>query len=84
MVAEALKTHGLAGVAVAHDGETDPALHASVDMFLSLPVGQLDRMIAYLKSAGVTEVVMAGGVKKTNLFHLQPDARCAALLARQA
>jgi len=84
MVAEALRASGLAVVAVAHDGETDPELRASVDMFLSLPVGQLHRMIDYLKSAGVTEVVMAGGVKKTNLFHLQPDARCAALLSQLA
>lgn len=82
MVAAALRARGLAVVAVAHDGETDPALRASVDRFLSLPVGQLDRIIDYLKSAGVTEVVMAGGVKKTNIFNLKPDARCAALLAR--
>jgi len=82
IVAEALKTRGLTVVAVAHDGETDPVLQASVDRFLSLPVGQLDRMIAYLKSAGVTEVVMAGGVKKSNLFNLKPDARLTALLDR--
>ena len=84
IVAEGLRVRGLAVVAVAHDGETDPALRTLVDTFLSLPVGQLDRMIAYLKSAGVTEVVMAGGVKKENLFHIQPDARCAALLGRLA
>jgi len=82
IVAKALSARGLTVVAVAQDGETDPALQASVDRFLSLPVGQLDRMIAYLKSAGVTDVVMAGGVKKANLFQIRPDARLTALLGR--
>jgi len=84
IVAEALRARGLVVTAVAHDSETDTALSRSVDRFLALPVGQLDRLIDHLKSYGVTEVVMAGGVKKTHLFHLQPDTRCTALLGRLA
>lgn len=69
-------------VAVAFDGETDPALASLVDDIVWLKVGQLNRMIAALKDRGVNQCVMVGQIAPRNLFHLRPDLRAAALLFR--
>ncbi len=80
--AERARSRGLSVVAVAHEGETDPTLSEHVERVRWLPLGQLDAMIAFFKSSGITRVVMAGGIRKTRLFDLRPDARCLAVLAR--
>jgi len=69
-------------VAVAFDGETDPALAKLVDEIVWLKVGQLNRMIAAFKDRGVRQCVMVGQIAPRNLFKLRPDLRAAALLFR--
>jgi DUF1009 family protein len=76
---------GLTVVAVAHRGETLPELETVVTksggQIIWLHVGQLGRLIKAFKSAGVGEVVMAGGIKKTRLFSdVRPDLRSLKLL----
>lgn len=71
---------GLSVVAVAHRGETLPELEevvtASGGQVTWVHVGQLGRLIKVFKSAGVEQVVMAGGIKKTRLFtNIRPDLR---------
>ncbi|MGZ6144069.1 MAG: DUF1009 domain-containing protein, partial [Myxococcales bacterium] len=56
-------------VAVAHEGETDPALKAAAWVKL----GQLGRIVEVLKGAGVTEAVFCGGIRKPRLFDVRPD-----------
>lgn len=69
-------------VAVAVEGETDPALAALVDEIVWLKVGQLSRMIAAFTQRGVRHCVMAGQVAPRNLFDLRPDLRAMRLLLR--
>ncbi|HOX56518.1 MAG TPA: UDP-2,3-diacylglucosamine diphosphatase LpxI [Candidatus Paceibacterota bacterium] len=69
-------------VAVAVEGETDPALASLVDDIVWLRVGQLSKMIAAFTDRGVRQCVMAGQIAPKNLFDVRPDLRAMALLLR--
>lgn len=69
-------------VAVAFEGETDPALAKLVDEIVWLRVGQLSKMIGAFKDRGVSQCVMVGQIAPKNLFDLRPDLRAMALLFR--
>jgi UDP-2,3-diacylglucosamine hydrolase len=69
-------------VAVAVEGETDPALATLVDDIVWLKVGQLSKMIAAFTSRGVKQCVMTGQIAPKNLFDLRPDLRAMGLLLR--
>lgn len=69
-------------VAVAFEGETDPALAALVDETVWLRVGQLSNLIAAFADRGVRHCVMAGQIAPKNLYDLRPDLRATMLLLR--
>src|SRR5882724_1985100 len=69
-------------VAVAFDGETDPALAPVVDEIVWLKVGQLSRLIAAFTERGVTQCVMVGQIAPKNLFDIRPDLRAMALMLK--
>ena len=72
--AENAKKLGYTVSAVAHVGETDPALEQAVDRIHWIRIGQLNKMIRALKDDGVRQAVMLGGIKKTHLFSdVRPD-----------
>lgn len=83
LFADEMRRLGYSVVAVAHEGETNPALAEKVDKILWVRVGQLGRLISHLKREGVREAVMAGAIKKTRLFSdIRPDLRSIKVLAR--
>lgn len=67
-------------VAVAFEGETDPALAPLVDDIVWMRVGQLSKLIEAFTSRGVQRCVMAGQIAPKNLFDLRPDLRATKLL----
>jgi DUF1009 family protein len=69
-------------VAVAVEGETDPALTGLVDDIIWLRVGQLSKMIGAFKDRGVKQCVMVGQVAPKNLFDFRPDLRTIGVLLR--
>jgi DUF1009 family protein len=69
-------------VAVACEGETDPALASLVDEIVWLKVGQLSKMIAAFTSRGIKHCVMAGQIAPKNLYDLRPDLRAMGVLFR--
>jgi DUF1009 family protein len=81
LFAREMRKAGRTVVAVAHEGETDPELASLVDALVSIRVGQIGQMIAFFRSHGITEAVMAGGIAKKQIFDFHPDARCLSLLA---
>ena len=82
-VARAARQEGYRVVAVAHEGETHPDLAALVDDLTWIHVGELNKLIAAFKAAGVSEAVMAGGITKVRLIgNARPDLRTLSLLAR--
>ena len=69
-------------VAVAFEGETDPALGRLVDEIIWLKVGQLSKLISAFTERGVKRCVMAGQIAPRNLFDLRPDFRAMTMLLR--
>lgn len=69
-------------VVAAFEGETDPALGLLVDDLEWLRVGQLGKMLAFLKKAGARHAVMSGQIHPRNLFDLRPDFKALVVLAR--
>ncbi len=69
-------------VAVAFEGETDPALASFVDEIVWVKVGQLSKMIAAFTDRGVKQCVMVGQIAPKNLYEVRPDLRAMALLFR--
>lgn len=69
-------------VAAAFLNETKPELAAQVEAIDWFRVGQLGRMIAFLKKQGVRQAVMVGQIAPRNLFDLRPDLRTLLMLAR--
>ena len=83
LFAETARRRGVEVVAVAHLGETDPALERVVSAITWIHPGELDAMIRALRAAGIRRTVMVGGIAKPRLFRgLRPDARAMRLLAR--
>lgn len=83
LFAREARSRGHRVVAVAHKGETDPALDAEVDDVTWIRVGQLGRMIKTFRSGGVTRAVMAGGIDKVrSLSQVRPDLRGMLFLRR--
>jgi DUF1009 family protein len=82
-VARRAKERGLTVVAVAHRGETDPALESVVSKVRWVRVGQLGKLISFLRSHDVRHVAFAGGISRVKLFGgVSLDWRGAALVAR--
>jgi DUF1009 family protein len=77
------RRQGLRTIAVAHIGETDPALAKAADVVTWIKVGELQRIIDVFKDAGVGEAAMAGGISRVRLRHaFAPDQRAITMLAR--
>jgi DUF1009 family protein len=69
-------------VAVAFEGETDPALAALVDEIIWLKVGQLSKMISAFTSRDIKKCVMVGQIAPKNLFDLRPDLRAMSVILK--
>jgi DUF1009 family protein len=83
LFAEQARRAGFSLVAVAHRGETLEEIGAVVDDITWVYVGQLGKIIRTFHRAGITEAVMAGGIRKVKLLaNFRPDLRGARFLAR--
>ena len=75
--ARAAKNLNLEVYAVALLAETDKELESVSHHYAAISIGQIDKIISYLKENGIKEVTMIGKVTKELLFNgkVQPDAR---------
>ena len=69
-------------VAAAFSNETDPALGQHVDVIEWLRVGQLSRLLNFLREQQVHYAIMAGQIGPKNLFDLRPDWKALLVLAK--
>jgi hypothetical protein len=82
-MARSARAAGVRRIAVAAFlNETDPALAALVDEVEWMRVGQLGRMLAFLKKSGARHAVMSGQIHPKNLFDLRPDLKALLLLGK--
>jgi DUF1009 family protein len=81
--AEQARREGFHVVAVAHRGETLKEIETVAAEVTWIYVGQLGKLIQTFQRGGVTEAVMAGGIRKVRLFgNFRPDVRGTKFLAR--
>ncbi|UCD87015.1 MAG: UDP-2,3-diacylglucosamine diphosphatase LpxI [Desulfobacterales bacterium] len=79
---KAAKERGLKVFAVAHVGETDPRLETLVEAIRWVKIGQVKRLIGFLKQNGVHDAVMVGAITKTKMFSgVRPDLKALKVLA---
>ena len=82
-MARAARAAGVQKLAVvAFQNETDPKLADLVDDMEWMRVGQLGRMLGYLKKSGTQHAVMSGQIHPKNLFDLRPDLKALVLLGK--
>jgi DUF1009 family protein len=83
LVAEGARSAGVRRlVVVAFRDETDPALADKADEIHWLRVGQLGALLKTAHQSGCRRALMAGQLAPQNLFHLRPDFKALAVLAR--
>lgn len=82
-IVEGARKAGVPRVIVAgFEGETDPAIAACADAFVSLRVGQLGKLAGFFRAHRVAHAIMAGQIAPKNLFDLRPDMRTLLMLAK--
>ncbi len=76
LFARAVRQQGFRVVAAAHEGETAAALADEVDALTWVKLGQLGRIITFLKKEQATEAVLVGSIRKINIFRdVRPDLK---------
>lgn len=83
LLAESARRAGVKQIVVAaFIDETDERITKLADKVQWMRVGQLGKLIAYFRGAGVADAIMAGQIAPKNLFDLRPDWKMLLLLAR--
>ena len=72
MIAESVAARGDGVHIVAIEGEADPEVARFPHTWVNW--GQIGRMVATLRAEGATELVIAGGVTRPDLWRIRPDA----------
>lgn len=82
VVAKTAQEKGIKVYTVAHLDETDPTVASVADEIEWVRLGQVGRLIKFLKKNNVRDAVMAGTIKKTRMFSkLRPDLKALSILA---
>ena len=83
LFAQSAKNHGVEIIAVAHKGQALPELESLVKKIYWIKVGQLGKLIKILKTEGLKDAAMVGGIKKTIMFsNVVPDFQAISLVAK--
>ncbi len=83
LLAQEAKRRGDHVITVALKEEADPAISQHSDHIEWLSIGQLGKIIRFFKDHAVSQAIMAGQVKHTQLFkNIMPDLRAAKVLAK--
>ena len=71
--------------AIGFNAEADPLLLDNVEDFKWLYLGQISKLIKYFRHHHITEAVMLGSIKKSNIFKdIRPDFKALSFIAQTA
>jgi UDP-2,3-diacylglucosamine hydrolase len=77
---EAAHKEGRRVIVVAHKGETDEGVAAAADAVIWVKLGQLGKVISFLRKEGAGETVFLGTITKTQIFRdVLPDFKALSL-----
>jgi DUF1009 family protein len=83
LFAASAKQAGFRVAAIGFYEETDPKLAGSVDAYEQISVGQLGKLLAFFKKAGVRRAVMQGQIRHKLIYSkIKPDWRAFLLLRK--
>ena len=75
--------NGYAVFALGFHSETDNRLAEHVEALEWIYLGQVSKLIKYFKQHRITQAVMLGSIKKTNIFKdIRPDFKALSFIAR--
>jgi len=81
LIAEGARRAGASLAVVAIKEETDPRIDEVADTVMWVGIGQLGKMLSFLKEQGVEKAIMAGQVKHVQIFSgAMPDMRMVKML----
>lgn len=79
------RANGYKIIGAGFHSETDPKLAGLTHRFEWLYLGQLNKLIRYFKSQGVSRAVLMGSISKANIFKdIRPDFKALAFIAKTA
>ncbi len=85
LFAQKARVSGYHLIAAGFHSETDPVLADLCDQFEWLYLGQLNKLIRFFKSHGISQAVMMGSISKANIFKdIRPDFKALAFIAKTA
>ncbi len=80
LFAREARRQGRRVVVVAHRGETTPAIAEAADALYWVHLGQLGKIVKYLRREAVREAVLLGTITKTRIFRdIRPDLKALSL-----
>lgn len=83
LFAREARARGMEVIAVAHRGETDPALEAEVTAFTWVRLGQVGKIVRTFQKAEVARAAMAGGIGRVRaLKEARPDLGAVRIISR--
>ena len=77
-----LRAKGKKTAAVGFTGLTDSSLESDADAFDELPLGQIERLIAFLSAQDTKNICFAGEFTLPSVKDIRPDARAMKLFFR--
>ncbi len=80
-IIEAAERQGRPCLVVGFPGQTDPETLAAAPSFVE-PLGAARKIAMRFKKEGITDLVLAGGIKRPSLLQVKPDWTAARLLAK--
>ena len=78
---EKARLNGYEVFAVAYIKEADPKIKEKVDFIEWIHLGQLNKLIRFFKTHGISQAVMMGGIQKTRIFKdIKPDFKAITMM----
>lgn len=80
LVARNAREKGMGVVMAGFHGHTDPALAKEADAFIMLHLGQIGKLVDFMRARGVEKLCFAGAISKPKALDVRPDMKAMKIL----